>query len=185
MQTHGGGTIVNMAANIGAHMTIPYLGAYTASKAAVSVLTRVAALEHIQAPGIRINAVSPGLVDTEMSLLPGGNPRTAGRAHQRRDSLGPRSRIPPKWPTLSSGSPRMRPVLWLATILSSTGRRACKFQGHDRTTPRHVVQINLGSCRIMAISHPVSRPRVVKLHFVAATRHLRRQKNARNAARPQ
>lgn len=70
MRELGGGAIVNMAANIGAHMTIPYLGAYTASKAAVSALTRVAAVECIQY-GIRVNAISPGLVDTEMSLLPG------------------------------------------------------------------------------------------------------------------
>ena len=70
MTAQGGGTIVNMAANIGAHMTIPALAAYSASKAAVSALTRVAALE-CAADGIRINAVSPGLVDTDMSLLPG------------------------------------------------------------------------------------------------------------------
>lgn len=70
MRAHGGGAIINMAANIGAHMTIPYLGAYTASKAAVSALTRVAALECI-GDGIRINTISPGLVDTGMSLLPG------------------------------------------------------------------------------------------------------------------
>ena len=70
MREQGGGAIVNMAANIGEHKAIPYLAAYTASKAAVSALTRVAALESIS-DGIRINAVSPGLVDTEMSLLPG------------------------------------------------------------------------------------------------------------------
>lgn len=70
MREHGGGAIVNMAANIGEHMAIPYLSAYTASKAAVSALTRAAALECV-ADGIRINAISPGLVDTEMSLLPG------------------------------------------------------------------------------------------------------------------
>lgn len=70
MRESKGGAIVNMAANIGAHMTIPYLSAYTASKAAVSALTRVAALECI-ADGIRVNAVSPGLVDTDMSLFPG------------------------------------------------------------------------------------------------------------------
>src|SRR5690606_12231646 len=78
MREGKGGAIVNMAANIGAHMTIPYLSAYTASKAAVSALTRVAALECI-ADGIRVNAVSPGLVDTDMSLFPG-----EGRA--RRDA---------------------------------------------------------------------------------------------------
>ena len=70
MRRQGGGAIVNVAANIGQHKAIPFLSAYSASKAAVSALTRVAALE-CAGDGIRINAVSPGLVDTEMSLLPG------------------------------------------------------------------------------------------------------------------
>jgi NAD(P)-dependent dehydrogenase (short-subunit alcohol dehydrogenase family) len=70
MRGHGGGVIVNMASSIGAHMTRPGMGAYAASKAAVSVLTRTAAQEHI-GEGIRINAISPGPVDTWMSRLPG------------------------------------------------------------------------------------------------------------------
>lgn len=70
MRKSGGGAIVNMAANIGQHKAIPHMSAYSASKAAVSALTRVAALESI-GDGIRINAISPGLVDTAMSLLPG------------------------------------------------------------------------------------------------------------------
>ncbi|MQA87169.1 MAG: SDR family oxidoreductase [Streptosporangiales bacterium] len=65
----GGGAIVNMASSIGAHMTVPGLGAYAASKAGVSVLTRAAARENI-ADGIRINAISPGPADTPMSHLP-------------------------------------------------------------------------------------------------------------------
>lgn len=43
---------------------------YLTSKAAVSALTRAAALDHIQ-DGVRINAVSPGAADTTMSLRPG------------------------------------------------------------------------------------------------------------------
>lgn len=70
MRAHGGGAIVNMASTIGAHTTRPGMGAYAASKAAVSSLSRTAAREHI-GEGVRINALSPGPVDTWMSRLPG------------------------------------------------------------------------------------------------------------------
>ncbi|MFG3116819.1 SDR family NAD(P)-dependent oxidoreductase [Streptomyces sp. NPDC048197] len=70
MKEHGGGVIVNNASNLG-HITLPGLGAYSATKAAVSQLTRTAAKEYI-ADGIRINAVSPGPIDTPLwPLLPG------------------------------------------------------------------------------------------------------------------
>lgn len=70
MRANGGGVIVNTASNLGAHMRLPFLGAYAASKAAVSTLTRAAAREYIEA-GVRINAISPGPIDTPMSLRPG------------------------------------------------------------------------------------------------------------------
>ncbi|MEU9079599.1 SDR family NAD(P)-dependent oxidoreductase [Kitasatospora sp. NPDC004745] len=70
MRAHGGGAIVNVSSNVGAHMRIPGLAAYAASKAAVTALTRTAALDHI-ADGVRINLVSPGPVDTPMSSRPG------------------------------------------------------------------------------------------------------------------
>jgi NAD(P)-dependent dehydrogenase (short-subunit alcohol dehydrogenase family) len=70
MREHGGGAIVNIASTVGAHVRYPGLGAYAASKAAVSALTRAAAREYI-GDGIRINAVSPGPTDTPMSLRPG------------------------------------------------------------------------------------------------------------------
>jgi NAD(P)-dependent dehydrogenase (short-subunit alcohol dehydrogenase family) len=70
MRGGGGGAIVNISSNIGAHTRIPGLGAYAASKAAVTALSRTAALEYIQ-EGIRVNVVSPGASDTTMSLLPG------------------------------------------------------------------------------------------------------------------
>jgi NAD(P)-dependent dehydrogenase (short-subunit alcohol dehydrogenase family) len=70
MREHGGGAIVNVASSVGAHVRYPGLGAYAASKAAVSALTRTAAREYI-GDGIRINAVSPGPTDTPMSLRPG------------------------------------------------------------------------------------------------------------------
>lgn len=64
------GVIVNIASNLGAHARIPNVAGYLTSKAAVSALTRAAALDHI-AEGIRINAVSPGPSDSAMSLRPG------------------------------------------------------------------------------------------------------------------
>lgn len=70
MRAGGGGTVVNVAANLGAHQRRPGLAGYIATKAAVSALTRAAALDHI-AEGVRINAVSPGPIDTTMSLRPG------------------------------------------------------------------------------------------------------------------
>ncbi|MFJ8631242.1 SDR family NAD(P)-dependent oxidoreductase [Streptomyces sp. NPDC093568] len=65
-----GGAIVNIASTFGVHTRNPGAAAYAATKAAVSVLTRGAALDHIR-EGIRINAVSPGAVETPMSLRPG------------------------------------------------------------------------------------------------------------------
>ncbi|MFD9909853.1 SDR family NAD(P)-dependent oxidoreductase [Streptomyces sp. NPDC059063] len=66
----GGGAIVNIASNLGAHKRRPGIAGYVASKAAVSALTRAAALDHIR-DGVRINAVSPGASSTTMSLRPG------------------------------------------------------------------------------------------------------------------
>jgi len=70
MKRNGGGAIINIGSNIGARLVRPTLGAYAASKAAVSSLTRTAALEAIS-HGIRINCLCPGPVDTPMSLRPG------------------------------------------------------------------------------------------------------------------
>ncbi|MFC8512187.1 SDR family NAD(P)-dependent oxidoreductase [Streptomyces sp. NPDC057257] len=69
-QQPSGGAIVNIASTFGAHTRQPGAAAYSATKAAVSVLTRGAALDHIR-DGVRINAVSPGAVETPMSLRPG------------------------------------------------------------------------------------------------------------------
>lgn len=78
-----GGAIVNIASNLGAHSRIPGVVSYLTTKAAVSALTRAAALDHI-ADGIRINAVSPGATATTMSLLPGET--EAGRAARMKDA---------------------------------------------------------------------------------------------------
>ncbi|KQT63296.1 MULTISPECIES: SDR family NAD(P)-dependent oxidoreductase [unclassified Aureimonas] len=70
MKASGGGTIVNIGSNIGARLVRPAMGAYAASKAAVSSLSRTAAVEALPF-GIRINCLCPGPVDTPMSLRPG------------------------------------------------------------------------------------------------------------------
>ncbi|MDI3341901.1 MAG: glucose 1-dehydrogenase [Sphaerobacter sp.] len=87
MRDHGGGVIINMASNVGAHLRVPGLGAYAATKAAVSVLTRAAAREYIR-EGIRINAVSPGPVATPMSRMPGETDSERDRRLQRQLPIG-------------------------------------------------------------------------------------------------
>ncbi|WP_328302993.1 glucose 1-dehydrogenase [Streptomyces sp. NBC_00435] len=77
-----GGAIVNISSNLGAHTRIPGVAGYLTTKAAVSALTRAAALDHI-ADGVRINAVSPGPAATTMSLRRGES--DAGRAERMKD----------------------------------------------------------------------------------------------------
>lgn len=87
MKDHGGGAIVNISSNLGAHRRIPGLSAYIASKAAVSALTRTAALDHIH-QGVRINAVSPGAAATSMSLRPGETEAERAERMKRETPLG-------------------------------------------------------------------------------------------------
>ncbi|WP_111781498.1 SDR family oxidoreductase [Agrobacterium tumefaciens] len=70
MKSTGGGAIVNISSNIGARIVRPTMGAYAASKAAVSTLSRTAALESVS-HGVRINCLCPGPVDTPLSMRPG------------------------------------------------------------------------------------------------------------------
>jgi dehydrogenase/reductase SDR family member 4 len=62
-----GGSIINIA-SIGGINPEPMIGAYNASKAALINLTRTLAHE-LGRSGIRVNAIAPGLVDTEFAKV--------------------------------------------------------------------------------------------------------------------
>ncbi|MEU9031665.1 glucose 1-dehydrogenase [Streptomyces sp. NPDC048383] len=82
-----GGVIVNISSNLGTHTRIPGVAGYIATKAAVTALTRAAALDHV-ADGIRINAVSPGPAATTMSLRPGETDADRAARMKREVPLG-------------------------------------------------------------------------------------------------
>jgi NAD(P)-dependent dehydrogenase (short-subunit alcohol dehydrogenase family) len=65
MERQGSGAIVNNA-SVGALTGNPGIGSYIASKHGVAGLTRTAALEYIK-KGIYVNAVNPGLIDTQVA----------------------------------------------------------------------------------------------------------------------
>jgi A-factor type gamma-butyrolactone 1'-reductase (1S-forming) len=89
MISGGGGSIVNCA-SVGAHRAMPGVSIYSASKAAVLALTRGAAIEHAQR-SIRINSVSPGIVESEMATVGWRLDHPQGRAFA--SSLHPMNRV--------------------------------------------------------------------------------------------
>lgn len=75
------GAIVNMS-SINAQLAIPQIPAYCASKGGVMQLTKVAALA-LAKNNIRVNAVGPGSIDTEMMAGVNANPEAFKTAMSR------------------------------------------------------------------------------------------------------
>lgn len=75
------GSIVNMS-SINAQVAIPAIPAYCASKGGVMQLTKVAALA-LAKNNIRVNAVGPGSIDTQMMAAVNANPEAFKMAMSR------------------------------------------------------------------------------------------------------
>jgi NAD(P)-dependent dehydrogenase (short-subunit alcohol dehydrogenase family) len=73
MRAAGGGVIVNIASIAGHNIPLPNRAAYVASKAGLVGLTRECARE-FAAYNIRVNAVCPGVIETEMTAESRGDP---------------------------------------------------------------------------------------------------------------
>jgi len=89
MQRMGGGAIVNNA-SVGGLIGMPGMSIYSASKHAVCGLTKSVALEWATA-GIRVNAIAPGGVETEM--LRRANNGLDADSRRRLERLHPVGRI--------------------------------------------------------------------------------------------
>ena len=88
MIKNGGGSIVNMSSVAGLQ-GMPQLSSYVASKHAVLGLTRSAALEYAKS-GIRVNAVAPGAIETDMYHQVVGD---SAQMKQMLDAMHPIGRI--------------------------------------------------------------------------------------------
>lgn len=87
----GGGAVINTA-SIFSQIGMPSMSIYSASKHAVVGLTRTAALEVVK-DGIRINAVSPGGVETEMMQRAAGPVEAESEGRQFFRNLHPIGRF--------------------------------------------------------------------------------------------
>jgi NAD(P)-dependent dehydrogenase (short-subunit alcohol dehydrogenase family) len=118
MQAQGSGSIVNLSSTMG-HRGAPGASLYTASKHAVEGLAKSAALEGA-AFGVRVNAMTPGPVETEMLS------RFTGNAEAR-----------PAW------SPALRSSVWAgrrkSPTPSSSRRRTGRRSSPHRSSPSTAV----------------------------------------------
>jgi 3alpha(or 20beta)-hydroxysteroid dehydrogenase len=71
MREHGGGSIIN-ASSIEGLAGMAFCTAYSATKFAIRGMTKSAAME-LGPKGIRVNSVHPGMIDTPMTRVHGGD----------------------------------------------------------------------------------------------------------------
>ncbi|MCA8926973.1 MAG: glucose 1-dehydrogenase [Alphaproteobacteria bacterium] len=91
MRRAGGGSIVNLSSIAGLRGNRTGLGAYSATKGAVRLFTKTAALEGAKEK-IRVNSVHPGIIETPIwdAILPGGQAgRNAGDLNTRASASVP------------------------------------------------------------------------------------------------
>ena len=90
MKKTGGGSIVNMSSAVGLIGTIDNTSAYCASKGAVRLFTKAAALECSKAGrdyNIRVNSVHPGIIETPMTA-PMLKDKTLGKNMEQVQPIG-------------------------------------------------------------------------------------------------
>ena len=83
LRAAGGGSIVNISSTLGIG-AIPGYFAYQATKAAIIMMTRAAAVEYAR-DGIRVNSICPGLIHTDMTT---SEPEEAIQGHIALTPLG-------------------------------------------------------------------------------------------------
>lgn len=81
MAARGCGAVVNVT-SVGAVRALPRLTAYTATKAALDELTRTLAVEWARS-GVRVNAVAPAYIETEMTAGIQEHPHLRQRVEDR------------------------------------------------------------------------------------------------------
>lgn len=91
MLQSGGGSIINTA-SIFSQIGMSGMSLYTAAKHAVAGLTKTAAIEYAK-QGIRINAISPGGVETEMFVRAAGTVEENSPGRQYFTNFHPMGRI--------------------------------------------------------------------------------------------
>ena len=86
MRKNGGGSIVN-ASSIEGLAGMAFCTAYAATKFAIRGMTKSAAME-LGPKGIRVNSVHPGMIDTPMTRIHGGDAAMEFGASQGRPQAG-------------------------------------------------------------------------------------------------
>ena len=79
--THAAGTIINMS-SVNAHFGLPDHVAYSVSKGGISQMTKAAAVS-LAKYGIRVNAIGPGTINTEIVKAVADNPAAMKRIMSR------------------------------------------------------------------------------------------------------